>query len=330
MVFWAIMSVRTVMQKQLKMPEYLGLDTSNYTTSCAVWNMSSGELRQQKQLLPVKAGEAGLRQSDAVFHHTKQLPELMERLLPESLTQLSAIGVSVRPRNAEGSYMPCFLCGQTLARSIGAVTGARVYETSHQIGHILAALYSAGQLALLDRPFLAFHVSGGTTDCLLCEPDSRQLLKITQLGTSLDLKAGQAVDRVGLMMGLQFPCGKALEELAMQSSRRWKLRPVLKGGDCCLSGLQNQCEKLLREGTPHPDVARYCLKAVEETVSAMTAAALEKTGRIPVVYAGGVMSNKLIRSVLEERFGAYFAEPAFSCDNAAGTAVYAAIRDGGM
>ncbi|MBQ8688135.1 MAG: peptidase M22 [Ruminococcus sp.] len=312
------------------MPEFLGLDTSNYTTSCAVWDSTSHIMQQEKQLLPVKAGEAGLRQSDAVFHHTKQLPGLMEQLLPKSLTDLRAIGVSVRPRNTEGSYMPCFLCGQTLARSIGAVTGAKVYETSHQIGHILAALYSAEQLVLLRKPFLAFHVSGGTTDCLLCEPDADSLLKITQLGTSLDLKAGQAVDRVGLMMGLQFPCGKALEELAVQSDRKWKIRPVIKDGSCCLSGLQNQCEKLLRDGTAQPDVASYCLKAVEAAVSAMTEDALRKTGDIPVVYAGGVMSNKLIRSVLEERFGAYFAEPAFSCDNAAGTAIYAAIRDGGM
>lgn len=312
------------------MTEFLGLDTSNYTTSCAVWDRESGIMRQEKQLLPVKEGEAGLRQSDAVFHHTKQLPELLERLLPEPLSHLKAIGVSVRPRNAEGSYMPCFLCGQGLAHSIGAVTGARVYETSHQIGHILAALYSAGQLALLAEPFLAFHVSGGTTDCLLCEPDKEQLLRITQLGTSLDLKAGQAVDRVGLMMGLSFPCGKALEALAVQSDRRWKIRPVLKEGSCCLSGLQNQCQKLLEEGVSHPDVARYCLKAVEETISAMTADALKKTGSLPVVYAGGVMSNQLIRSVLEKRFGAYFAEPAFSCDNAAGTAVYAALREGGL
>lgn len=312
------------------MPEYLGLDTSNYTTSCAVLDGCTGIIRQEKQLLPVKPGEAGLRQSDAVFHHTKQLPYLMEKLLPHKLNSLSAIGVSVRPRNIEGSYMPCFLCGNTLARSIGAVTGAKVYETSHQTGHILAALYSANKLSFIDKPFLAFHVSGGTTDCLLCEPDSESLIKITELGTSLDLKAGQAVDRVGLMMGLQFPCGKALEELAVKSDRKWKIKPVIKDGSCCLSGLQNQCEKLLREGTPQSDVALYCLRAVEAAVSAMTEAALMKTGDIPVIYAGGVMSNKLIRSVLEERFGAYFAEPQFSCDNAAGTAVYAAIMDGGM
>ncbi len=312
------------------MPEYLGLDTSNYTTSCAVFVSETGIVRQQKQLLPVKPGEAGLRQSDAVFHHTKQLPVLMERLLPERLGELSAIGVSVRPRNVDGSYMPCFLCGETLARSIGAVTGARVYETSHQTGHILAALYSADKLSLLEKPFIAFHVSGGTTDCLLCEPDKERLIRITELGTSLDLKAGQAVDRTGLMMGLQFPCGKALEELAAKSDRKWKIKPVIKDGSCCLSGLQNQCGKLLSDGESHSDVALYCLRAIEAAVSAMTESALHKTGDIPVIYAGGVMSNKLIRPVLEKRFGAYFAEPQFSCDNAAGTAVYAAIMDGGM
>lgn len=318
------------MKKLKKMPEYLGLDTSNYTTSCAILNAETGIMCQEKQLLPVKSGEAGLRQSDAVFHHTKQLPFLMERLLPERIETLSAIGVSVRPRNVDGSYMPCFLCGETLARSIGAVTGAKVYETSHQTGHILAALYSADKLSLIDKPFLAFHVSGGTTDCLLCEPDAEKLIRITEIGTSLDLKAGQAVDRTGLMMGLQFPCGKALEELAVKSSREWKIKPVIKDGSCCLSGIQNQCEKLLRDGVSYEDTALFCLKSVEAAVSAMTEAALMKTGDIPVIYAGGVMSNRIIRKTLEKRFGAYFAEPEFSCDNAAGTAVYAAIMDGGM
>lgn len=313
------------------MPEYLGLDTSNYTTSCAALDTEKNILRQEKKLLPVKDGEAGLRQSDAVFHHTKQLPEVIEKLLPEKLSGLEAIGVSVRPRNIEGSYMPCFLCGQTMAKGISAVTGVKVYETSHQIGHILAALYSAGKIPLIEKPFIAFHVSGGTTDCLYCKPCSDELLKITELGTSLDLKAGQAVDRVGLMLGLRFPCGKELEKLAVKSNHKWKVKPVIKNGSCCLSGLENQCRKLISDGISKEDTALYCLKTIEVTVAAMTREAVLKTGRdIPIVYAGGVMSNKLIRASLEQEFGAFFAEPEFSCDNAAGTAVYAAIMNGGM
>ncbi|MGN0632084.1 MAG: peptidase M22 [Ruminococcus sp.] len=312
------------------MPEYIGLDTSNYTTSCAVFDALENTLRQEKKLLPVKEGEAGLRQSDAVFHHTKQLPEIMERLFSSKLNNVAAIGVSVRPRNAEGSYMPCFLCGQTMARGIAAVTGAKVYETSHQTGHILAALYSAGKLSLIEKPFIAFHVSGGTTDCLYCEPSEYMLINVTELGSSLDLKAGQAVDRVGLMMGLRFPCGIELEKLAAKSSRNWKVKPVIRNGSCCLSGIENQCRKLLEDGVSQEDTALYCLKTIEANISAMTEAALHEKGDIPVIFAGGVMSDRIIRNSLETKFGAYFAEPEFSCDNAAGTAVYAAIMNGGM
>ncbi|MDE6729268.1 MAG: peptidase M22, partial [Oscillospiraceae bacterium] len=168
------------------MAYYLGLDTSNYTTSAALYHTESGEILQAKKLLPVKSGEKGLRQSDAVFHHTVQLPEILEQLDFSDL-QLAGIGVSVRPRNAERSYMPCFLCGQTAARMIGHITGITVYETSHQTGHILAALYSAGVLAWKDQPFLAFHVSGGTTDCVLCEPDQNNILNSKPVSSSLDL-----------------------------------------------------------------------------------------------------------------------------------------------
>lgn len=312
------------------MPEYLGLDTSNYTTSCAVFDTEKNVLRQEKMLLPVKTGEAGLRQSDAVFHHVKQLPEIMEKLLPGKLCSLAAIGVSVKPRNMEGSYMPCFLCGQTMAKGIAAATGAKLYETSHQTGHILAALYSANKLSLIEKPFIAFHVSGGTTDCLLCRPSDDTLIDIKEIGSSLDLKAGQAIDRVGLMLGLRFPCGRELEKLAEKSERKWKIKPVIKNGNCCLSGLENQCRKLISDGVSPEDTALYCLKTIEASIAAMTREALLKTGDVPVIYAGGVMSDKLIRNGLEAEFGAFFAEPEFSCDNAAGTSLYAAIMNGGM
>lgn len=325
------MYVKIVLKSsRTEMSEYLGLDTSNYTTSCSVLDVQHGTLRQEKKLLPVKNGNAGLRQSDAVFHHTKQLPEIMKKLLPEKLYDLSAIGVSIKPRNIDGSYMPCFLCGQTMAKGIAAVTGVKIYETSHQIGHIMAALYSAKKLSLIEKEFIAFHVSGGTTDCLYCEPCSDGLIKVTEIGTSLDLKAGQAVDRVGLMLGLTFPCGKELEKLAVKSDRDWKVKPVIKDGNCCLSGLENQCKKLISDGITPYDTAMYCIKTIEKTIAAMTREALCRKGDIPVIYVGGVMSNRIIRRALEAEFGAFFADPEFSCDNAAGTAVYAAIMNGGM
>ena len=305
------------------MPLYLGLDTSNYTTSAALYDTDRGEVTQAKQLLPVRPGEKGLRQSDAVFHHTVQLPEVLSRL---DLTgcRISGIGVSTRPRNAEGSYMPCFLVGQGTARMLGQALGVPVAQTSHQIGHILAALYSAGQLGLIREPFIAFHVSGGTTDCVLCEPDAEWMLRVTPLASSLDLKAGQLIDRVGLMLGLQFPCGAALEELAAGSTRTFRYKPVMKGADCCLSGLENQCRKALDDGMSREDTARMCLTAVGSVLAQMTACVREGRESLPVLYAGGGMADMLIREQLAGE-GRYFAAPAFSCDNAAGTAIYAAL-----
>lgn len=303
---------------------FLGLDTSNYTTSAAIYDSENNTIRQDKKLLPVKNGEKGLRQSDAVFHHTVQLPDRIEALgLPEGIT---GIGVSTRPRSVDGSYMPCFLVGEGTARMLGAALHVPVYRTSHQIGHILAALFSAGKLDLLRKPFIAFHVSGGTTDCVLCEPDAENgdFIRVKPVSGSLDLKAGQAIDRVGVMMGLPFPCGIALEQLAVKSAEKFRYKPTMRGLDCCLSGLENQCRKLLDDGKSHEDVACFCLTAVGEVLHEMTKRVLEQYGDLPVLYAGGVMSDLFIRKRLEgeER---YFAAPEFSCDNAAGTAIFAAL-----
>lgn len=312
------------------MPIYLGVDTSNYTTSTALIDTEKMEAIQCKKLLPVKEGELGLRQSDAVFHHTKQLPEMVSALFGNKKISLDAIGVSVRPRNIEGSYMPCFLCGEGLADSLGAVNKISVHKTSHQIGHILAALFSSQKLELVNEKFIAFHVSGGTTDCLLVTPDKEKVFDITEIGSSLDIKAGQAIDRTGLLLGLKFPCGKELEKLAAMSDKKYKLKPMLKNGNCCLSGLENKCRKMLDDGERKEDIANYCLSFIYSTIYEMTKFALDRYGNMPIVYAGGVMSDKLIRDKLLQKFDAFFAEPDFSCDNAVGTAVFAAIKENAL
>lgn len=307
----------------------LGIDTSNYTTSCAVYNSENGKVISHKKLLPVKNGERGLRQSDAVFHHTKQLPELMQELFEKPM-KIEAVGYSYAPRCVEGSYMPCFLVGENVAVSVSAVLGTDIFKTSHQVGHILAALYSCGHLDMLKKneSFLAFHISGGTTDLLLCTPDKENVLDIEEIGTSLDLKAGQAIDRVGVKLGLHFPCGCELEKLAAHSDKSFKIKPTLKGLNCCLSGVENKCLKMISDGEKPEDTARYCLDYIYETVRAMTSAALKKYGEMPVVFAGGVMSDRLIGERLESEFGGFFAEPCFSSDNAAGLAVFAAVKKG--
>jgi N6-L-threonylcarbamoyladenine synthase len=310
------------------MPDFLGVDTSNYTTSAALYISEENRIVQVKRLLPVKQGELGLRQSDAVFHHTKQLPDMIEELRSKSGSMKpAAVSASVRPRNVEGSYMPCFLCGEGFGRSLSAVNDIPLFRTSHQVGHILAALYSAGRMELVNERFIAFHVSGGTTDCLYCEPDADDVIKITEVGTSLDLKAGQVVDRTGVMLGLQFPCGPELEKLAMKADKSYKVKAVLKDSSCCLSGVENKCRDMLDKDEKPENIAKFCLDTICVTVAAMTDKAIEKYGRLPLVFAGGVMSDKLIRDRIISLYNdASFAEPQFSCDNASGVAIYGYLK----
>lgn len=311
------------------MSYYLGIDTSNYTTSTALFDTESGKMLQQKKLLCVKAGEKGLRQSDALFQHVRELPGLIESLF-ESGCKIAAVGYSARPRDVEGSYMPCFLAGAEAARCVAAVCGVPCYDFSHQAGHIAAALFSIGKLDMLSEQFIAFHVSGGTTDVVLFKPGENLNYEIEPVASSLDLKAGQVIDRVGLMLGLAFPAGPELEKLALKSTRKFKIKPCLKGNDCCLSGVENICADMIRKGEQPGDVARYCLEYIKFTLDGMVAAALDKFGKLPLLFAGGVMSNSIIRDYMTEKYGAYFAKPGFSSDNAAGIAALAKVKSEGL
>ncbi len=298
---------------------FLGIDTSNYTTSVALID-GDNKVVQKKRLLPVKDGERGIRQSDAVFHHTKAYPELLEELLKDVLEPITAIGVSVTPTTEKGSYMPCFLVGESVATSLSSALKVPLFKFSHQQGHIAAALYSANKTELFNSKFIAFHVSGGTTDAVLCEAENNTL-KITPVASSNDLKAGQAVDRIGVKMGLLFPCGKELEKLALKSEKIYKNKIKLYDGDCSLSGLENKCLKMLENDESKEDTAKFLLTYIADTLSEMVKNIFSEYGELPLVFAGGVMSNSIIREIITSRFQAFFAEPEFSCDNAAGIAV---------
>ena len=155
--------------------------------------------------------------------------------------------------------------------------------------------------------------------------DENEIINAQLFSSSLDLKAGQAIDRIGVMMGMNFPCGKQLEKLASYSNENFKINVKLKNNDCCLSGLENQCCKMFESGVPQADVAKYCLTFIGKTIKKMTAAAFAELGEMPVVYAGGVMSDMYIKEMLENN-ETYFAQPEFSCDNAVGTAVIASEK----
>lgn len=305
---------------------YLGIDTSNYTTSVCLYDSDSGAVISKRKLLPVKNGECGLRQSDAVFHHVQQLPALFEEAFGEFSDRIKAIGVSYAPRTEKGSYMPCFTVGLTAASILSSVLKVPVYRFSHQQGHIAAALYSVDRLELLRQKHIAFHVSGGTTEALLVNGEDG-FVTTRIAAKTLDLNAGQLIDRVGVMLGLHFPCGKELEQLALQCDEKIKTRPTLKELDCCLSGGQNIAEKYLKEGKSPAYIARFTMEFISSAIVGMSQRIREKYGNLDFVYAGGVMSDSIIRDELQSLHDCVFALPEFSGDNAAGTAVLASVKD---
>lgn len=305
----------------------LGIDTSNYTTSVAL--LESKNIINSKKLLPVKEGNLGLRQSDAVFAHIKQIDEVFEGVFskqaPENM-HIEAIGVSVKPRSIEGSYMPCFLVGEKIANIIGGLLRVPVYAFSHQEGHIMAALYSINELNLIKDDFIAFHVSGGTTEIILCEPDEENIIKTRIIGETLDLNAGQVVDRAGVMLGLAFPCGAELEKFAEKSSRDFEYKVPIKDMNVSFSGIENKFIKMKNDGESREDIAKFTMTAIRDSLDKMCEQVTKKYGNIPIVFSGGVSSNKMLKSYLKDKYDARFASPEFSADNAAGIAVLANLK----
>ncbi|MBQ9736149.1 MAG: peptidase M22 [Clostridia bacterium] len=305
---------------------FLGIDTSNYTTSVSAF--CEGELLfNLKAPLPVKDGECGLRQSDALFAHVKNLPSLFEEVRARlGGAPLMAVGVSAKPRNAEGSYMPCFLAGVAVAQGIAASADVPLYHFSHQCGHLRAALYSSGMDALVDKPFGAFHISGGTTELLLVTPDGEGF-HTEIVGGTLDLNAGQLVDRIGVMLGLRFPAGPALEKLAQDCSTPPIRKPVrTSDGFIHLSGVENLARAVFEKEKNAAATALFVEDHLARAVIAMSRDFRAKHP-LPLVYAGGVMSNAYIKNaVLAAVEDAHFAEPAFSADNAVGIALLTAER----
>ena len=293
----------------------LGLDTSNYTTSVALFDGETGV--NLGRLLEVRPGELGLRQSDALFQHVKHLPQLLEQL---EIGDIRAVGASTRPRAVEGSYMPCFLAGESQGRGIAAALGVPFYAHSHQQGHLAAATWSAGRMDLLNAPFLAWHLSGGTTELLLVRPEGTSVTAEIIGGTS-DLSAGQLIDRTGVLLGLPFPAGKALDGLYTQADTCYEPRVKLKDLTFSLSGMENQVKALAEEGEKPANIARFAIDAVSNVVWRATQEAQQRYLGLPVLCSGGVASNSQLRAGLTKLCGAIFAEPRYSTDNAMGTAI---------
>ena len=298
----------------------VGLDTSNYTTSIAWYDGSVGQ--NCSKLLPVKQGELGLRQSDAVFAHIKSLPELSDRLFSDiGTSQINVIGVSTRPRAVAGSYMPCFMVGFSHARLLADVYKIPLIEVSHQQGHVAAALWSADRMDLMDQPHLAWHLSGGTTELLLVEPEGKNV-RCSKIGGTSDISAGQLIDRTGQLLGLPFPSGKHLDALSKASARSDSFSVKCTESVFSLSGVQNKVQQYYESTQSPEETAAYALRCVAKAVYRATEQALLKYPGCEVVFSGGVASNSMLRAVMQP-LNPVFAAPQYSTDNAMGVAVLA-------
>ena len=308
------------------MSAVLGIDTSCYTTSAALVSVEGELLGSARRLLTVGEGERGLQQSQGLFQHVKNLPDMIGQVM-QGAPQICAVCASVRPRPAEESYMPVFRAGESQARAAAALLRVPFYPVSHQEGHVRAAMVDAGIDA--GRPFLALHLSGGTTEILLADQG-----RLTLLGGSLDLHAGQLVDRTGVRMGLGFPAGPALEKLAMQAAPQGLLGVSIKGTSCNLAGAENKIERwLAQDELSREQIAAEAFDFLCRTIERMIENACEATGARQALLAGGVASSTLLRSMLNVRAKKrrlncrlHYAHPELYGDNAVGVALLGAER----
>lgn len=300
----------------------LGIDTSCYTTSVAL----AGDGRvvaSWRKLLVVKEGERGLRQSEGLFQHVNALPQMIEGLMKDAgKAEIAAVCASSRPRDVDNSYMPVFLAGVSLGKSISEILGVPFFETCHQKGHVRAAMVDSG---IEEGPFVAMHLSGGTTETLLVD----ETLNVTLLGGSDDLHAGQFVDRVGVKLGLSFPAGPHLEELAVRGQAKSLFPLSHKNGHCSFSGAEAQAMRIIEKGEmSKEDIAAEVYNYLARAITWLLTDAFEKTGAGQALLAGGVASSTLLRKLVKERCikkgvtqKICWAKPELSGDNACGVAL---------
>lgn len=302
----------------------LGIDTSCYTTSVA-YVAEDGTILQERRILQVPKGNRGLMQSNAVFQHVQNLPELLDQLKSKvGKMQIRAVCASTKPRPVEGSYMPVFLVGSGMARSIATALDVPFLETTHQQGHIQAALQGSG-MPQEAASFLAVHLSGGTTELLYTGRD----LHVELLGGTEDLHAGQFVDRTGVALGLPFPCGPHLEKLAIQGQAQSRIPLSAKGLAIHFSGAEAQVQRWIASATLSPeDIAAEVYSYLSRAVAHLLIAGQERTGCTHALLAGGVSSSALFRALLPQRIArkgsslrVFWGKPEFSADNAVGVAL---------
>lgn len=317
---------------------YLGIDTSNYTTSLAVVDSNGNLIIDERKILDVKNGEVGLRQSEALFQHIKNLPLLFDKVFKKiDKKEIKIVAVSAKPRPVEQSYMPVFLPGLNIAKILAGAWDIPLIQTTHQEGHIMAGLWSAGNCFW--QRFNAIHISGGTTEVLDVTVQNLKplIFKIKKIGGTEDLHAGQFVDRIGVKLGLPFPCGPGLEKLAEKSQCAAEFPFSVKGLSISFSGPESHGQRLIEKGVDKSHIARGVENCLIKTLEKVIINVYYRNNSTNFLLVGGVASNKYLRTNLidlikskNQEINLLFAEPSYSSDNAVGTSIIAKSGDGGL
>lgn len=300
----------------------LGIDTSCYLTSCALVDIDGRILADERLKLNVPQGKRGLRQNEAVFQHVKQMPGILRTVFSEVRQfRLNAVCASNQPMHGINSYMPVFTVGASFAAALSESHGIPCFFASHQQGHFAAAMN--GQQGLREE-CLAVHLSGGTTQVLHLKNT-----EMTLLGDTLDISAGQLLDRLGVMMGYPFPSGASLEVLASTARSQRRYPAVVKDGSVSFSGVEAEAIKDLQtKGLNNHQIAVELFDVIARSIEKMISYASKRTDVRNVLITGGVASSSLFRALLVHRLGKrsaaikpYFCLPEYAGDNAVGVAL---------
>ena len=172
---------------------------------------------------------------------------------------------------------------------------------------------------LMDQSHLAWHLSGGTTELLLVEPEAKNV-KCTCIGGSSDISAGQLIDRTGVLLGLPFPAGKHVDTLSKTAENKDTFRVKCNRFNFSLSGVENKVRQFYEKTNSPDETAAYALRCVSDVIFRVTQNAQKEYPGLPVVFSGGVASNSMLRSYIQD-LDPIFAKPEYSTDNALGIAV---------
>ncbi len=309
----------------------LGIETSCDETGVALYCSERGLLAQAlHSQVAMHERYGGVVPELASRDHVQRLLPLTRQVLAEanrSLKDLDAIAYTQGPGLAGA-----LLVGAAVAHALGYALQRPTLGIHHLEGHLLSPLLSATPPAF---PFVALLVSGGHTLLLRVDGLGRYRL----LGESVDDAAGEAFDKSAKLLGLGYPGGPAIAQLAERGmAGRFNLpRPKLRSGDCdfSFSGLKTAVATRIARGLPdeqaRADLAAEVQAAIVEVLLAKSLAALRDTGLQRLVIAGGVSANRVLRDQLAEAqtrhsFELYCPEPALCTDNGAMIALAGSLR----